>query len=472
MTMPVGHVIPELCLVIGGAAALIVALFVPRRLQWTAAAVALASVAAAVVTTADLMVGRQQLTFSGTWAIDAAALWAKQLILVATAVAVGLSPEWFRTDPRHGEYYTLLLYAALGSIMMAGAADVMQLVVGVLLASVAGYTLAAYHRASSLAAEAGIKYFLIGGLTNPLLTLGVVFLFGLAGSTLYQSLQLRLPAAASNPLLLIAAAVLVAVGLAFEMGAVPAHAWMPDVAQGSPAPAAAFLTVVPKIGAAVAFARLFTLLPPDQVGWRPLVALLAAATMTLGNLGALWQDDVRRLLGWSSVSQSGYALMGVVAMGVSDLALPALLLFLAAYAAGNLGAFGVVVELRGRTRLADYRGLADQRPWLASVLAVSLLSLVGIPPLAGFAGKWTLFAATMEAGYVWLAALAVVNTVISLFYYLRVLGPIYFGQAAEPIPALGRWAATATITAGAGVVAIGLAAGPLVDSFAAAQLLP
>ncbi|MDQ3974242.1 MAG: NADH-quinone oxidoreductase subunit N, partial [Actinomycetota bacterium] len=185
--MPVGHVVPELCLVVAGAAALVVALFAPRRLQWTAAVVALGGIAAAVVTTADLQAGPQQLTFSGTWAVDAAALWAKQLILVATAVAVGLSPEWFRTDPRHGEYYTMLLYAALGSIMMAGAADVMELVVGVLLASVAGYTLAAYHRACPRSAEAGIKYFLLGGLTNPLLALGAVFLFGLVGSTLYQT---------------------------------------------------------------------------------------------------------------------------------------------------------------------------------------------------------------------------------------------------------------------------------------------
>lgn len=468
--MPIAHVVPELCLVIGGAVTLVVALFTPRRLQWIAAVGALASIAAAMVTTADLLAGPQQLTFSGTWALDGAALWAKEVILVATAVAVGLSPEWLRTDPRHGEYYTLLLYASLGAIMLAGAADVMELVVGMLLVSVAGYTLAAFHRRAPLSAEAGMKFFLIGGLTNPLLTLGAVLLFGLVGSTLYERLELGLPAA--DPLALIAAAALVAVGLAFELGAVPAHAWMPDVAQGSPAPAAAFLTVVPKVGAVVALARVLSLMPPEVVGWRPLAAILAAATMTLGNLAALWQEDVRRLIGWSSVSQSGYALMGVVAMGASDLALPALLVFLAGYATANLAAFGVVIELRGRTDLDGYRGLAAQRPWLAALLATSFLSLVGIPPLAGFVGKWTLFAATLDAGYTWLAVLAVANTVVSLFYYLRVLGPVYFGEPAGAVPVLGGSSAAAAYAAGAGVLVVGLAAEPLLDGFSRALLLP
>lgn len=468
--MPLSHVVPELCLLVGGALTLVVALFTPRRLQWICALLALASIAAAAATTARLLAEPQQLTFFGTWALDGGALWAKQIILVATAVTVGLSPEWFRSDPRHGEYYTLLLYASLGASMLAGAADLMELVVGMLLASVAAYPLAAFHRREPLSAEAGMKYFLIGGLTNPLLTLGAVFLFGLAGSTLYESLELGLPAA--DPLALIAAAALVAVGLAFELGAVPAHAWMPDVAQGAPAPAAAFLTVVPKVGAAVALARILSLLPSELVGWRPLAAVLAAATMTLGNLAALWQEDVRRLIGWSSVSQAGYALMGVVAMGASELALPALLVFLAAYASANLAAFGVVIELRGRTELASYRGLAAQRPWLAALLAVSFLSLVGIPPLAGFVGKWTLFAATMDAGYAWLAALAVVNTVVSLFYYLRVLGPVYFGEPAGRVPVLGRASAAAAYAAGAGVLVLGLVAEPLLDAFSGALLLP
>jgi NADH-quinone oxidoreductase subunit N len=202
--------------------------------------------------------------------------------------------------------------------------------------------------------------------------------------------------------------------------------------------------------------------------------VLAAATMTLGNLAALWQTDLRRLIGWSSVSQAGYALIAVVVIGRSEMALPALVFFLAGYAVANVAAFAVVAELRGRTRLDDYRGLASQRPALATVLVVALLSLVGIPPLAGFVGKLTLFTAAIDAGYAWLALLAVANTVASLFYYLRVLGPLYFDEAPapEPVAVLGRWAGVAAVAAGGAVVAVGLAAGPLLSALAEAQMLP
>jgi len=223
-------------------------------------------------------------------------------------------------------------------------------------------------------------------------------------------------------------------GLAFKLGAVPAHAWVPDVADGAPAPVAAFLTVAPKVGALIAISRLMFTLPEEQVGWRLLVAVLAAATMTLGNLAALWQDDVRRLLGWSAVSQSGYGLMAVVALGRSELAIPSLLFFLVAYAVANLAAFGVVVELRGRADRATYAGLATAQPLLALVLVVSVLSLVGVPPLAGFTAKLALFGAAIDAGYTWLAILAVANTVVSLAYYLRVIAPSYFEPLAAPVP--------------------------------------
>jgi NADH-quinone oxidoreductase subunit N len=180
---------------------------------------------------------------------------------------------------------------------------------------------------------------------------------------------------ASSPALLLGVTLIV-VGLAFKLGAVPAHAWLPDVAEGAPVPAAAFLTVVPKIGAAVALARLLHVFPPATVAWHALVAALAVATMTLGNLAAIGQTDVRRLIGWSSVSQSGYALMAVAVIGLSPDALPALLFFLAGYAAANLAAFAVVAHLRGRTDIEDYRGLAALRPWPAAMLVLSFLSLV------------------------------------------------------------------------------------------------
>ncbi|MEI7035621.1 NADH-quinone oxidoreductase subunit N [Fulvimonas yonginensis] len=455
--MPLGDVLPEIAVLVTAVIGLLLASFAPMRRQWLGAPLALIGLALAGVLCAMQWSGQPRLTFSGTWALDGASIAARLIILAATAIAVLLAPEWFRHERRHGEYYSMLLLSALGAMAMAGAADTLQLVMGVLLSSVTGYTLAAWHRDWALSVEAGMKYFLIGAFANTLLMLGVALLFGLLGRTGYQDMAVALTHAAASPLLLLALA-LVVIGVAFELGAVPVHTWLPDVAEGAPAPAAAFLTVVPKIGAALALARLLHVFPTDAIGWRPLLAAIAVATMTLGNLAALWQTDLRRLLGWSSVSQAGYALMAVTVIGASGQAMPALLFFLAGYAAANLTAFAVVVQLRGRTELADYSGLAHHRPLLAAGLTLSLLSLVGIPPLAGFVGKLTLFLATIDAGYAWLAVVAILNTVVSLFYYLRAIAPIYFHERKAAPQLLGNWAGSGVIAGVVAVLVLGLLA--------------
>lgn len=467
--LPLGSVVPELVVLGGAVCVLLYALFTPLRLQRYAPWLAQSTLVVAAATTVPMLGGRQELTFFDTYATDDAALWAKLGMLAVTSLAVALSSEWFRTDRRHGDYYAILLFATLGALLLAGAADLMELVLAVLLSSATGYVLAAYHRAEPKAAEAGIKYFLLGAITNSSMLYGVVLLFGLAGSTTLLELSVRVEA--SSPALL-AGAALVLLGLVFKLGAVPAHPWVPDIADGAPTPVAAFLTAVPKIGALVAVARLVVALPDGAVGWRAVIAGLAAATMTLGNLAALWQEDVRRLLGWSAVSQSGYALVAVVAIGRTDLALPGLLFFIVAYAVGNLAAFGVVVELRGAARLGDYRGLATRHPLLAAALLLAFLSFVGVPPLAGFTGKLVVFAAAIDAGYAWLAVLGIVNSVVSLFYYLRVIVPAYL-DTGETAPALlGRSAAGATIVAAAALVVLGVGAEPLLDAFASAALRP
>lgn len=470
--MPIGHVAPQLALALGAALVLVLVLFVGRSRQWLGAAVALVALAAAGYATVRLALEvPSQLTFHGTWALDGVTAWATGVIVAATAFVVVLSPRWLARDARHGEWYAVLLFSALGATMLAGAADTLELVVGMLLVSVTGYTLASYHRASRMSAEAGAKYFLLGALTNPLLFLGVVFLYGLAATTTYGGMAAALTEHA-DPVVLTAATTLVLVGVGFELGAVPVHPWVPDVAQGSPGPAAAFLTVVPKIGALVALARFVQLLPEDEVGWRPLIAGVAALTMTLGNLAALWQEDVRRLLGWSSVSQAGYGLMAIVALGRTELAVPSLVLFLVAYAIANVAAFGVVVALRGRTRREDYRGLARSRPLHAAALVLALLSLIGIPPLVGFTAKLALFGAVIDAGYAWLAVLAVVNTVLSVFYYLRVIAPMIFEAPAGRVALLGPAPSAVAVLAGFLTVAAGLAADLVIQGSLGASLLP
>lgn len=470
MDMPVGSVGPEIFLIVGAVITLVYALFAPRKAQAGAAVLALVTIAVTAVASAVMLRGSQELTFFDTYAADDVAVWAKLIILVVGAVTIGLSVEWFATDPRHGEYYALLLLAVLGAIVLAGAADLMAIILGLLLSSATGYVLAAFHRTSARSGEAAIKYYLLGALTNGALVYGAVLLFGLGATTTLIGLTGALPGADTTAL--VAGTALMVLGLAFKLGAVPAHAWVPDVADGAPAPVAAFLTVAPKVGALIAISRLVLTLPEDQVGWRLLVAVLAAATMTLGNLAALWQDDVRRLLGWSAVSQSGYGLMAVVALGRSDLAIPSLLFFLVAYALANLAAFGVVIELRGRSDRGTYAGLATAQPLVALVLVISFLSLVGVPPLAGFTAKLALFGAVIDAGYTWLAVLAVANTVVSLAYYLRVVAPAYFTPLEAPLPVLGTWARAATLVSGAAVVVLGILAGPLLHSFDVSRLLP
>lgn len=468
--MPVGDVAAEIAVVVAAVAAVLVASCVSHARQSVCAGLALLGLAAAAALTAARLDEPARLTFSAVHALDGASGAAALLVLGAAAVTVALSPEWMRTDPRHGEYYGVLLLGTLGAMLMAAAADTLQLVVAVLLSSVAGYTLAAYHRASARSTEAGMKFFLVGALANAMLLVGVVLLFGLLGTTTYQG-ALPVPVAVDGAYGLRVALALVVAGLAFKLGAFPAHAWMPDVAEGAPAPAAAFLTVVPKIGAAIALARLLVLFP-DDTALRALVAALAVVTMTLGNLAALGQTDLRRLLGWSSVSQSGYALAGVAVVGLSDQALPALLFFLAAYAVANLAAFASVTALRGRTRLDDLAGLGTARPLAAGVLAASLLSLVGIPPLAGFVGKLLPMLAAIDAGFAWLAVAMAANTVLSLFYYLRAVAPMVFEAPRGPVAMLGPRAVAAMLVAGALVAALGVGAEGLILSVGAVSLLP
>lgn len=469
--MPVGDLAPEIAVLLTAVAALLFASFVPRTLHWFGAVIALSGLTIAGILLAAQL-GRTETTFSGTWAIDGAGVWARFLILASTGLCVLISPGWFATDRRHGEVYAVFLLSAVGAMALAGATDLLQLVVAVLLSSVTGYTLAAYHRDWAISVEAGMKYFLVGLLANALLVTGVVLVYGMAGHTGYEALAGAFSAGLDTSPLLLAGIAMVLVGIAYKLGAVPAHAWVPDVAEGAPLPAAAFLTVVPKIGAAVALARLVAIVPPDALPIRPLVALMAGATMTLGNLAALWQDDVRRLIGWSSVSQAGYVMMAVSVVGLAGSAVPALLAMVGAYALANLAAFAVVADLRGRTALADYRGLLSTRPLHAASLTVAFLSLVGIPPTVGFFGKFSVFGATIGGGYGWLAILAAANSVVSLVYYARVLKPAAFEDPAGPMERLGRPTYFAMILSGASVIALGLAAGPVIDGLSGSTLIP
>jgi len=469
--MPLGDILPEIAVLLTAVAIVLLSSFLPRRLQWTGAPVALAGLAIAALFLLAQASGEARATFSQTYVLDMASVEGRLLILFATAVTVLLSPRWFASDQRHGEFYAMLLFSTLGAMVLAGALDLLLVLIGALLSSATGYVLTAYHRDWALSVEAGMKYFLVGALANTALALGATFMIGMLGYPGFGEMAAALAVGEASPLLLVGLG-LVTVGMAYKLGAVPAHAWLPDVAEGAPAPSAAFLTVAPKIGAAIALARLVSLFPETGFAIRPLVAALAVITMTLGNLAALWQDDMRRMLGWSSVSQAGYLLMAVTVAGLSDQAMPALLIFLAGYTAANLAAFAAVTHLRGRTARNDYAGLLKTAPFAAIALIIAFLSLVGIPPLGGFVGKLELFLATIDGGYGWLAVAALFNTVLSLVYYLRFAVPMIWREPSGTLYRLGAWSAVALGIALAATVAVGLLAQAILGPLAGAAFLP
>ncbi len=460
--MQPGAMLPEIVLLVGALVTLVTGSFQPRQRQWVSRLVCLSAlVLAAVAAVVDLN-GASRLVFESAYAVDTATGVARLVVVLATALVVALAVDELSGDPRESETYVLLLLSALGAVVLAGASDLILLVAAYLLASIPLYALVGLGRTRS-AAEAAMKTYLLGALFGIAMMLGVVVLYGVAGTTTYTELPAALASAPSAALA--GGVVLVLGGLMFEAGGVPGHFWVPDAVEGTSSTAAAYLTTVPKVGALVATFRLVAALP-DTLQWTLLVGLLATASMTLGNLAAYAQTDPRRLLGWSTVSQVGYLLVPVAVAGSSDLALPSLLVYLAAYAVTNVAAFAVVAALPQRRTLASYRGLAASRPWLAVGLLVCLLGLVGTPPTAVFVGKVTTATAAWDGGAAWLALVVMVNSLASLFYYLRWLIPVF--ATGEPVSRTARgafvpraWAWRTALGAAGASLAIGVASGAL-----------
>ena len=316
--------------------------------------------------------------------------------------------------------------------------------------------------------EAVLKYYLVGALANIGLIYGLVLLYGLSGSTLLGEIGTQFDP--GNTVALALALSLVLVGLGFKAGYVPAHFWIPDVYQGAMVPVAALLAVLPKVAALLAVTRLVSAFPVQDLNWPPLVAGLSAVTMTWGNLAAFRQEDIRRLLGYSSISQSGYLLMGTVALPESPLALAGLLYYFAAYAAANLGAFAVL-SASGRMTIADNAGLIQRQPWLAFAMVISLLSFMGLPPLAGFVGKFVLFTASFQAGYAWLTIVALVNSVLSLYYYLRVIAPMFLQPAPQPDASVNAYGTIVAVTGALALLILGIGAFFLLNTTPSLTLL-
>lgn len=370
------------------------------------------------------MLGTDTTAFSTTFRVDALSLWAVIILGPATILFALLGRSELKDSAREGTIYSLMGFSALGAMILAGSGDLMFIVLGLLIGTLAGMAMAAHPR-NDPSSEGAMKYFIYGSVAGAIMLFGLTFWVGLAGTTLISGIN--------NPDLSSYAVmfgfITLVIGIGYAASLFPVHFWTPDTFEGAPVSIAAYLSVVPKIGALFALAQVVRDLPVSLVDWPLILAVLAALSMTFGNVVALWQDNVIRLLAYSTIAQSGYYLLGVIGVGKSSLAIDSLVVFGVAYLLMNAGAFAIT--LGEGTRLDDFKGMGKRRPWQAVGMTIFLLSLVGMPPLAGFAGKFLLFGAAIESGYSWLAVVAILNSAISLAVYMRIVVPMFFQETED-----------------------------------------
>jgi NADH-quinone oxidoreductase subunit N len=404
----------------------------PSRPVW----LSLAGIAGGLISTA-LLWENGHAAFNGTFALDGVAAFTNLVCLLAAGFSMMMAPSYLASiGVRAREFYPLVLFAAAGMMVMGAARDLIVLFLGLEIMSIAAYVLAGVHRTDRASGEAALKYFLLGAFATGFLLYGIAILYGATGATSYAGIAAALPNA--QRYLVLGGMALLVVALGFKVSAVPFHFWAPDVYQGAPTAVTALMAVGIKAAAVASFARLFInafhLLHDD---WAMLVWTLAVLTMTVGNVVAIAQSNVKRMLAYSSIAHAGYLLAAIVSG--TPRGGGAVLFYLLGYAFMNLGAFAVVISLgrkgEANEQFSDYAGLASRRPLIAAAMVLFMLSLTGIPPLVGFVGKLYLIEALVQAGYIWLAVIMVLNSAISAYYYLHLIVEMYMRDPAKPAAA-------------------------------------
>ena len=368
-----------------------------------------------------------------------------------------------RDVANRGDYYAIMLGAVIGMCFMASAADLIMLYLAIETTGIAGYLLAGYVRTDDRSAEAGLKYFLFGAATSAVMLYGFSLLYGFTGETSLGSIAQVLVSGNVAISAILGIVVLILVGVGFKIAMVPFHFWAPDVYEGAPTPVTGFISTASKTAGFAVLIRLFISGLAGSEYWLPMIAGLAVVTMTFGNLVALAQTNIKRLLAYSSIAHAGYVLVAFVAY--SELGVASAIYYLIAYVVTNLAAFGVVIlfaRTAGTDEIKQYAGLSRRSPYLALAMLVAFLSLAGMPPLAGFFGKFYVFAAAVNAGMIWLAFVGVLNSIIGLYYYLVVLKVVYVSPApdgAEPID-IPNICKIALVVLSLGIILLGTASSP------------
>ena len=427
------YILPELVLTGGAMLLLLLSVLVPRRdglLLWTA----LATVAVTLVLVVRFF-GLDVTAARGLLAIDGFAAFFKVIVLLSAALTLLMSAPYLRVEGiRVGEYYFLILCASIGMMFMASGVDLITLFIGLETMAVSFYVLVGFLKPNPRSNEAAVKYFLLGGFSLGILLYGMSLIYGATGTTSLAGIATAL-SGHDTSLMLVLAVILVGAGMGFKIAAVPFHMWAPDVYEGAPTPVTAFLSVGSKAASFAMLLRIFVVgLPALKAEWTLLFWVLAVVSMTVGNIAALTQSNLKRMLAYSSIAHAGYLLIGVVVD--TERGVTAMLVYLGVYLFMQLGAFAVVAAMRRGDiigdELKDLNGLSKRSPMAAFAMLFFMLSLGGIPPTAGFMGKVWLFGAAIDADFIWLAVIAVANSALSIYYYIRVVVFMWINQE-EPV---------------------------------------
>jgi NADH-quinone oxidoreductase subunit N len=469
---------PELLLTLVGLVVLALAVALPAERRHWAAGVALVGVVAAgalavaylpgvpidgpKIVSGEAIGGFHDGAGRPAFLADGFSVVFKIVFLIGAGLCILMSVRYLDHEGAQcGEFYAVVLFAVVGMMFLASGNDFATIYIGLETMALSSYVLVGFSKGSRKSNEAALKYFILGALASGILLYGFSLVYGATGSFNLDGISESIASGAAQPAAMLnIGAVLVLVGMGFKIAAVPFHMWAPDAYEGAPTPVTAFISTAAK---AAAFAMLLRVFLRGFYGladsWTPLLVVLSVASMTLGNVVAIVQDNVKRMLAYSSIAHVGYALMGLIAVGAAGgdavterYGLTAVVLYLLIYTFTNMGAFGLVVLLRRGDvvgdRVEDFRGLSRRNPLAAAAMVVFLLSLAGIPCTAGFIGKWWLFGAAIKAHYVWLAVVAVLNTVVSLYYYARLVVAMYMEPAADttPVPISAGMAFALTVT--------------------------
>lgn len=437
--MQYGLLAPEILITLLGLLLLISGLLLPGRAKDSVGALAVCGTAGVLVILVSQF-GRQQLFFDGIYIVDSYGSFFKLLFLIAALLVFMMArryTEFF--GRRRSEWYSLMIFATLGMMLMSSSGDLLTLYIGLELMTISFYILTAYLLNDGSSAEAGLKYLILGALSSAVLLFGISLIYASTGSTVLKTIYTMIHSAPFAQPVLVAGIVMLIAGFGFKIAAVPFHMWAPDIYQGAPTPVTAYLAVASKAAAFAALLRVLMMaLPLSHFNWTLLLAVLAALTIVIGNLIALAQKNVKRLLAYSSIAQAGYILAGVAAANAYGI--KGVLFYAMLYVFSNIGAFAVITLLEQQSGSSDmeaFSGLAGRAPMLAAVMTVCMLSLAGIPPMAGFAGKFYLFSGAVQAGYLWLAFIGLIMSMVSVYYYLNVARVMYIGSCENdesPLP--------------------------------------